>query len=236
MEDAFSATLKGLDDPATQVKELPFSFLSVLPVTGASVSTLGGFLGSQTISATDKAAAWLDELQFDLGEGPCWDAMRLDRPVMEPQMLGRRGTERWPAFGRAVQSGPIASIFAFPLAVGSLRFGAIDLYSDLPVTLDRVQTTRAAALAAVVARRVLRDRIGELEVPDESALSPFSRRKVHQATGIVLAQLNIDADEARLLLHSHAFATESSVMEVADGVLAGQIVFSNDSGPIEVDT
>ena len=236
MDDAFKTTLAGLEAPDTQLTELPFSFLSVLPITGASVSTLGDFLGSQTVSATDEAAAWLDELQFDLGEGPCWDAMRWAKPVMESELRGRSGAERWPAFARAAQTGQAASIFAFPLAVGGLRFGAIDLYSRHALRLDQVQTSRASAMAAVVARRVLRDRIDELEVPDESTLPPFSRRKVHQATGVVLAQLDIDADEARLLLHSRAFATESSVMTVAEDVLAGRIVFTRVSGAIEVDS
>lgn len=236
MDDAFKTALEGLEAPETRLTELPFSFLSVLPVTGASVSTLGSLLGSQTVSATDEAAAWLDELQFDLGEGPCWDAMRSARPVMESELRGRAGTERWPAFARAARSGQAASIFAFPLAVGSLRFGAIDLYSRHPLRLDQVQTTRATAMAAVIARRVLRDRIAELEIPDESTLSPFSRRKVHQATGIVLAQLDIDADEARLLLHSRAFATGISVMTVAEDVLEGRVIFTRDSGTIEVES
>jgi len=234
MDDAFKTALEGLEAPETELTELPFSFLSVLPVTGASVSTLGSLLGSQTVSATDEAAAWLDELQFDLGEGPCWDAMRAAQPVMESELRGRPGTERWPAFARAARSGQAASIFAFPLAVGTLRFGAIDLYSRQPLRFDQVQTTQATTMASVVARRVLRDRITELDIPDESTLSPFSRRKVHQATGVVLAQLDIDADEARLLLHGRAFATESSVMSVAEDVIAGRIVFTRESGAIEV--
>jgi hypothetical protein len=224
----------GLDDPSTDVTTLPHSFLAVLPVTGASVSTLGDFLGSQTVSATDRSAAWLDELQFDLGEGPCWDALRLAAPVKETDLRGERGPARWPGFGRAVQDREIASIFAFPLTVGSLRFGAVDLYSHVPLDLDGVQTRHASALASAIARRVLRDSITATEFRDEGSLSPFSRRQVHQATGMVLAQLDIDADDALLLLQSRAFATESSVMSVADDVLAGRVVFTKDRGAIEV--
>lgn len=234
MTDAFSAALADLDDPATSVGRLPYPFLTVLPVTGASVSTLGGLLGSQTVSASDGSSAWLDELQFDLGEGPCWDALKLARPVAESELRSPRASERWPAFGRAVLARQIESVFAFPLSVGNLRFGAVDLYSASRLVLSPEQTRHASALASVVARRVLRDSLGDLEMPDESTLSPFSRRQVHQATGVVLAQLNIDADEARLLLHSRAFATERSVMDIAEDVLAGRLVFTDDDGAIEV--
>ncbi|KJQ54799.1 GAF and ANTAR domain-containing protein [Microbacterium sp. SA39] len=234
MEDAFRMAMVSVDDPTTDVKALPHSFLAVLPVTGASVSTLGDFLGSQTVSATDTSSAWLDELQFDLGEGPCWDALRLAAPVKETDLRGARGPARWPAFGRAVQDRDIASIFAFPLTLGSLRFGAVDLYSRVPLDLDGEQTRHASALASAVARRVLRDSIAATEFQDETTLSPFSRRQVHQATGVVLAQLDIDAEDALLLLQSRAFATESSVMSVADDVLAGRLIFTKDRGAIEV--
>jgi hypothetical protein len=237
VDDAFRMAMVSLDDPATALTSLPHSFLAVLPVSGASVSTIGDFLGSQTVSASDEKSAWLDELQFDLGEGPCWDAVQLDRPVMEPHLRGRRGPERWPAFGRAVQSEQIESIFAFPLTVGNLRFGAVDLYSRSPLELDDGQASRASALASVVARRVLRDHLDGLETPENEAnLSPFSRRQVHQATGVVLAQLDIPADDARLLLQSRAFATERSVMDVATDVLSGKLVFTKGEGAIEVES
>lgn len=234
MEDAFRMAMVSLDDPTTDVSTLPGSFLAVLPVTGASVSTLGSFLGSQTVSATDTDSAWLDELQFDLGEGPCWDALRLARPVMEPHLRGRVGAERWPAFGRAVQEREIASIFAFPLSIGGFRFGAVDLYSSVPLQFDEQQVMRAGALASLVARQVLRRTLTEGEGYDDGALMPFSRRRVHQATGVVLAQLDIEPEDARLLLQSRAFATEQSVMSVAEDVLAGRVRFSRESGAIEV--
>jgi hypothetical protein len=46
-------------------------FVSVLPIAGAAVSVLSARIGQSTVSATDDTARRLDELQFDLGEGPC---------------------------------------------------------------------------------------------------------------------------------------------------------------------
>ena len=47
--------------------------LPVLPVTGVAVAALQNPIQSQTFSATDRVAARIDELQFDLGEGPAYD-------------------------------------------------------------------------------------------------------------------------------------------------------------------
>jgi hypothetical protein len=51
-------------------------------------------LRSQRLSASDGTAARLDELQFDLGQGPCGDAMRSARPVLVADV--QRGSV-WPA-------------------------------------------------------------------------------------------------------------------------------------------
>ena len=206
-------------------------FVSVLPVTGASLSILvSGAGGQSTVCASDATAARLDELQFDLGEGPCWDAMRSRRPVLSSRFR-ETGVASWPAFGEAVASdtrtGRIASVFAFPLAIGSLEIGAVDLYSTVPTDLDRASVTDALDLADVASWQVLRKILGE-QFDDDA---DFARREVHQATGMILAQLAVSADDAALLLRAHAFAAGRSVRAVASDVVQRRIDFSRDGRP-----
>ena len=52
----------------------------------------------------------------------------------------------------------MSSIFAFPLIVGPLKLGSVDLYSRDPVALDAERLQRAATLAAIIGRHVLRER------------------------------------------------------------------------------
>jgi GAF domain-containing protein len=223
--DAFSAALDALEDAPESPERLYLPFLDVFPVTGVAVSTLGDFLGAETVAASDSTAAHVDELQFDLGEGPCWDAMRLARPVLVPD-LPRDGTSEWPAFAQAVAQRDIASLFAFPLMVGPLRFGAVDLYSSKPVTLGATQARQAGALAELVARHVLTRALVRAEGGPSSVETPHSRRLVHQATGMVLAQLNISATDALLVIQGHAYASERSMMEVARDIVERRLDFS----------
>ena len=58
--------------------------VELLPVTGAAVSTLSGPINNETVCASDDVAFRIDELQFDLGEGPCWEAFAARRPVLVP--------------------------------------------------------------------------------------------------------------------------------------------------------
>jgi hypothetical protein len=207
-------------------------FLSVLPVTGAAISVLAGVSGQSTMCSSDATAARLDELQFDLGEGPCWDAMTARTPVLRPD-FGRGDAHRWPMFTDAVRGDPrgaeVQAIFAFPLFVGSLDIGAVDLYSTTSAPLEGHEVTDATELASVAAWQVLRRILSDTPTDDAPGPSTFNRREVHQATGMVLAQLDISAEEAALLLRAHAFASGRTVAEVAGDVVERRLNFAADT-------
>ena len=188
----------------------------VAGVTGAAISTMGNLLGAETLSATDRRIARVDELQFDLGEGPCWDAIALGRPVLEPDLQGApQGA--WPAFADAVRG---------------LRIGAIDLYDEEPRSLDDAVLARTADLTAATARSVLRRAIERAQL-DEEPVAPHSRRVIHQATGFVIAQLGVPVDEAELLIRASAFAEGRPMREVAEEIVRRERSFTVHGGSIE---
>jgi hypothetical protein len=221
--DLFKVASESLTTSGDRVADLAHPFVRLLPVSGASVSTFGSLLDTRTISATDDRALRVDELQFDLGEGPCWEALSTRRPVLNPD-LGASVTP-WPAFADAVRSENIRAIFAFPLTLGPLELGAIDLYSTAPVSLSRLQQDQTLALSTIVSRILLRHAVGQADAPTDD--TPFSRRIIHQATGMVLAQLNVRAEDAYLILQARAFADGRPMREVADDVVQRVLRFSN---------
>ena len=202
-------------------------FLAVSPATGASVSILAGTSGQSTVCATDDTAARLDELQFDLGEGPCWSALSSGRPVVARQSPD--AARRWPMFAEAVRRDQLGSrvgtIFAFPMSVGPLEIGAVDLYSDAPSDLSAETLAELSELARIAAFQVLRRILGG-GVDESIRGSVGSRREVHQATGMVLAQLDVSAEDAGLILRAHAFSTGRPVRDVALEVIARKLDFA----------
>jgi len=201
-------------------------FLDLLPVEGVAVSVLRGPSGQWTVSASNTTAGWLDELQFGLGEGPCWDAMDAGAPVSAPDL--RSGTDaRWPAFTDAVNADSrVAAIYAFPLVLGSLQIGAVDLYSSSPGDLSTTDLANASALSGIATWQVLRTMLAEQ--PFDDLPIPAHRREVHQATGMVLVQLGLGAEEAGLVIRAHAFATGMTVIEVASEIVARRLNFSSE--------
>ena len=225
MKKDFDAVLRSIGE--TEVgSSLSDPFTELFPVDGAAVSTLGPFLGTGTLSATNDQAVHIDELQFDLGEGPCWDAMRTSKPVLEPDVTVR--SDRWPAFIDAIRSEGVTSIFAFPLRLGPLQIGAIDLYARRLTDLDAVATRQASLLAEQVSRTVLRQALTAVRDGEELHASPYSRRVIHQATGMVVSQLDISAEDAELVIKGHAFAQGMSMMDVARLLIDRDLAFDRD--------
>jgi hypothetical protein len=231
--DEFQTAIDRLRSAAPRDSQLAEPFVELFQVSGTSVSTIGDLLGSQTVAATNRQAARLDEVQFDLGEGPCWDAIGSGAPVLEPDFR-TRGWKEWPAFTAAIAADPVTSLFAFPMLIGPLKVGAIDLYAASHMELGDVECRRAAVMADVVGRRILEAALADTaEEYREDTSNPFSRRLVHQATGMVLAQLGVSADDAVLVMQAHAFGTGLSMMDVANRILDGELDFSVHNGSIE---
>jgi len=220
---SFQAASDALSDFDIHVSELAYPFTQFLPVTGASISTFGPLLGAGTISATDAQARRVDELQFDLGEGPCWDALATKVPVLESN-LATRTSASWPAFSDAIRAENVGALFAFPVVFGPLEIGAVDLYCIDPVTLTPDQQHEVMELSAMVGRRVLGHAIQAAGTTTDTSM--FSRRFIHQATGMVLAQLGITAADAHLIIKARAFAESRSMQEISADIVARRIRFS----------
>ena len=226
MTGQFSDAVDTLASLSGRESELWRPVLEAIPVEGAAISTIADFLGNETVSASSPLAARLDELQFDLGEGPCWDAMREGKPVLEPDIQSNPHGD-WPQFSRAIADQDIGALFAFPLAFGPLKIGAMDLYSGAPRDLTSREERQGEILAGMISRIVLDRAIRRADQPEvRGAEDQFSRRLIHQATGMVLAQLDISADDARLLIQGHAFAMNRSMREIAEEILERRLDFS----------
>jgi hypothetical protein len=195
-----------------------------LPVSGAALAlmTVDGPAG--TVAASDGPAEELEELQFTLGEGPCVDASRTGRPVLQPD-LARTGPPRWPAFAGGAQDAGLRAVFAFPLRVGAIRIGVLDLYRDTVGVLTPGALTEALdfADAATMLLLHLQGRSAGAEIPLDSLLD--DRAEVHQASGVVSVHAGVSLAEALALLRARAFAEQRPVRDLARDVLDGVVRF-----------
>jgi hypothetical protein len=200
-----------------------------LPVSGAGLALMTDEGPAGIIAATDGAALQLEELQFTLGEGPCVDASKTGRPVLQPD-LALTAPLRWPAFAGGVLQAGIRAIFAFPLRVGAIRIGVLDLYRDRAGALSPEELTEALSFADAATLVLLHAQAGS---PVRGAVPVLNERaEVHQATGVVSVQAAVGLAEALVLLRARAFAEERPLADLARDVLTGTVNFqkADDSG------
>ena len=198
----------------------------VTGMSGAGIMLMSGELPLGSIGTTGAVSALIEDLQYTLGEGPCVDAYHLGRPVLEPD-LADPVTPRWLAFtGPALEAG-VRAVFGFPLEVGGARLGALNLFADRPGRLSDDQHADALVAADIAAEAVLvmqaKESAGVL-APELEEGSNF-QYVVHQAAGMVSAQLDVSIAQALVRLRGYAFAHQRLVGEVAADVVSRRLRF-----------
>jgi hypothetical protein len=179
-----------------------------------------------SVCSSNEVSALIEELQYTFGEGPCVDAYRHDRPVLEPD-LANPATARWLVFTPAAVAAGAQAIFGFPVQVGTIRLGALNLYRDQPGDLSDDQHADALVMAGVAARAVLaaQAKAPPAELAAELERGGNFRLVVHQASGMVAAQLGIGLGEALVRLRAYAFANDRMLSDVAEDVVARRLRF-----------
>ena len=193
----------------------------IVGVTGAGVMLMSGEIPRGSLCTSDEVSHLIEELQYTLGEGPCVDAYLQDRVVAEPD-LADPVTRRWPAFTPPAVEAGVRAVFGFPLRVGTVRLGALNLYRDRPGLLSAEQHADALVMAEVVARWVLEAQAGAPPdtVAEELEAGADFHFAVHNAAGMVSVQQGVSVTEALIRLRAYAFSNDRLLADVAGDVVA----------------
>jgi transcriptional regulator with GAF, ATPase, and Fis domain len=173
-----------LEDSLTRVAE--FAVRAIPRAEGAGL-TLVEEHRSDTIVATARFVAEIDDIQYGLGQGPCISAAA-ERKTVRSGSLG--GDQRWPKFGSRVARLGVHSVLSLPLTTEQGVLGAMNIYArqkhaftDEAMTIGELFAVPAAI--AVQNAQVL-DQTKRLASRLQSALS--SRGVVERAIGIMMSR------------------------------------------------
>lgn len=225
--------LSGIADGSDVLAGLPQRLVAAcaraIPVSGVGLVLMTDKGPAGTVAASDGPAKTMEDLQFTLGEGPCVDSIRTGRPVLQDD-LARSGPARWPGFSAGALEAGIRAIFAFPLQVGGIRVGVLDLYRDRPGILSEAELTEALCFADAATAILLHLQAQEsLDGSDVGAISVVEdRAEVHQASGMVSVEAGVTLAQALVLLRARAFAAERPILDLARDVLDKVVRFRHD--------
>lgn len=199
--------------------------VDLFDVDAAAISLVfdGGNVGPLGVSG--EPARVLDELQFTLGEGPCVDSVAHRTPMLVPDLTDPSEV-RWPAYGPALLAHDIRSVHAMPVVLAGEYVGALDLYRSRTGALT-VDEMTGALVAAELAEMPLLDLLAQdllagIDDPGSDAwteLHRLTRVEISQATGMLIAQLNLSAAEALARLRAYAYAAGRSATDIARDIL-----------------
>jgi GAF domain-containing protein len=163
---------------------------------------------------TDPLVDEVDDLQTELGEGPCLDAMRQRGMFYAADLLEDL---RWPRFGSRATAAGIRSILALPLN----ESGALNLYARLPgafSVLDRAQAAILASLASL-ALSVAHSHEAEERRFDNLNLALSTREVIGQAQGILMERERITPDQAFGILRRASQHLNRKLRDVAQDLV-----------------
>ena len=215
------------------VKRLCEVSAEVTGTSGGGIMVTADDVPAGSICSTDRPSAVVEELQFALGEGPCVDAYNGGRPVSEPD-LAAPANPRWLAFSGPALDAGVRAVFGLPLRVGAIRLGSLNLYRDEAGELSDEEHADGLTMADIVSETllVLQANAPPGTLAQELEVGADFHYVVHQASGMVAAQLDISVGQALIRLRAYAFGNERALSDVAEEVVARILRFD---GPGERD-
>jgi hypothetical protein len=202
-----------------------------LAAAGAALAMARNGTSREPLLVSSAIAEELEELQFLLGQGPSMDAVAGRGPVLVADLAGHDAYQRWPVFAPAAVERGIRAMFAFPVAAGAALVGVLDAYRPGPGLLGRRELGDALAFADAILLLALDSRGGITPGPGDLLDTELSARRshVHQATGMVAAQLEVSVTDALAALRAYAFTHGRRLGDVAADVLGRRIRLSPDA-------
>ncbi|MGY1680685.1 GAF and ANTAR domain-containing protein [Geodermatophilus sp. SYSU D01176] len=153
----------------------------------------------------------LDALQDQLGEGPCYSAIREHATVRAPDVATEA---RWPRFAAAAGEQGVGSMLTVRLHhTADSTLGALNLYASTPHAFD----TDSEAIARIFAvHAALALAAAEREEHLEAALR--SRDRIGQAKGILMERYKLTPEQAFAVLATISSGTNRKLRDIADEI------------------
>jgi GAF domain-containing protein len=183
------------------------------------------------VAASDERAKVVEMFQIQTSEGPCLEAYRSSKPIVNADLTDPDA--RWPRFaGRAVEVG-FRSVHAFPLRLRSQVIGAMNVFgNDVGGGFDAGDADVVQGLADVAAIGLLQERTisrGEA-LTDQLQSALNSRIVVEQARGAIAQTLQVSVDVALTILREYASAHDQRLSDVARAVISDPATMSTLTG------
>ncbi|HPY23431.1 MAG TPA: GAF and ANTAR domain-containing protein [Mycobacterium sp.] len=212
------------------MEQLPRTFRRPVPiddllngVTAAAVDLIDGadcadvlLIGAsddfRSLAPTRQLAVDVDNIQERFREGPCLDAAEGDALVRCNDL---HDDPRWPQFAQGAIELGVQAMMSFQIYTDDNRKGALNLFGLQPAAFTAKDQAVGAMLATHAATALIAH---DRERQFQAALA--SRDVIGQAKGMIMERFTVDAAQAFELLKKLSQDSNTSVVDIAAGLVA----------------
>jgi GAF domain-containing protein len=171
------------------------------------------------LAGSDENVKLVELFQLQNQEGPCLEAYRAARPVINADL--RAAGARWPRFAPRATAAGFRSVHAFPLRLRSEVIGVLNVFGSQVGVLDEADVQIVQAVADVATIGLLQERtIRRSEVLTEQLQGALnSRIVIEQAKGVVAQAYGLSVDDAFARMRGYARRTNRRLSELAHAIV-----------------
>ncbi|MEV0129385.1 GAF and ANTAR domain-containing protein [Dactylosporangium sp. NPDC050688] len=158
--------------------------------------------------ASDDFVRAVDQIQYDLNEGPCLSVL-FDEPLV--RMPDVAAETRWPGFTARARQAGLGSVLSFRLVATDTQHGGLNLYAEAPGRFDELDEHIGLLFAAHAAGA-----LGGLLRREQLSAALSTHDIIGQAKGILVERYRINSEAAFQLLVRASQHTNTKLAEIAD--------------------
>lgn len=175
-----------------------------------------------TAAATDDVARRIDQLERDLGEGPCLDAIQTETAQLDGDLST---ASDWPRLRAIVlEQTPVRGMAGFRMLIDDRKVGSLNLFSDRAGALIGASMDQASVLASFASVALIAASHDEAASSLRAGLS--SNREIGKAVGLMMAFHKVSDEAAFAILRK---ASQDMNVKISD--IAKQIVDHHNARP-----
>ncbi|HEX4866006.1 MAG TPA: GAF and ANTAR domain-containing protein [Acidimicrobiales bacterium] len=188
-------------------------------VDGCGLMMLDDEQALRYVVATDEAGRVLEQVQEEVGEGPCVDALVHDVTVATSDVTD---DDRWPRAGALLEATQVRAVLGLPIKAGGGAVGSLNVYRSQPYSWDDSEIDALRAFASVgeglVATALLAVARDEMAEQLQHALD--HRVNIERAVGVLMGRHQLDPVGAFNMLRTEARSQRRKAIDVANDILA----------------
>ena len=200
--------LSAAEDETTRLQMTVDSAPVLVPRCDHAGMTLNEKGGVLTRVSSDEVVRRANELQYELGEGPCLNMMRDQDTLVITDLACDHRWPRWSA--RVRKELGVDSMMSLLVYTDQQSYGALSLYASRGRRFDTDDVAIAQGLAGHLAGIITAGR-----QIDQLGAAMHNRTVIGQAQGILMGRLDIDADQAFDYLRRASMDGNRKLVDVA---------------------